>query len=40
VWTKTWSATETHHLRIVLTGTKRSGSTSSRVDMDSFITLK
>ncbi len=40
VWSRTWSATETHRLRIVITGTKRSASRSTRVDVDSFVVLK
>ncbi len=40
VWSRTWGATETHRIRIVVTGTKRSASTSKRVDIDAFAILR
>jgi hypothetical protein len=40
VWSRSWKSTETHRLRIVVTGTKRSASTSTRVDVDAFLVLR
>ena len=40
VWSRSWRSTETHRLRIVVTGTKRAASTSTRVDIDAFAVVR
>ncbi len=37
VWVRAFRSLETHTLRIVVTGTKRFASTSTRVDIDAFL---
>ena len=40
VWTANWGALETHRVQIVVLGTKRAASRSTRVDIDAFVVLR
>jgi hypothetical protein len=40
VWSKAWGSSETHTVKVRMTGTKRAASTSTRVDIDAFLLVR